>query len=138
MENVKTTNQSIINTKEDCPFCNLDSKRELILESEFAFAIFDNYPVSNGHTLIIPKIHCSNYFQISFSYQSDCWMMINKVKDELQKRFNPDGFNIGININEEAGQTIPHCHIHIIPRYRGDVAQPRGGIRGVIPSKKNY
>jgi diadenosine tetraphosphate (Ap4A) HIT family hydrolase len=64
--------------------------------------------------------------------------MVNKVKDELQKRFNPSGFNVGINVNEDAGQTISHCHIHVIPRYKGDVQQPRGGVRGVIPSKKEY
>ena len=64
--------------------------------------------------------------------------MVNKVKEELQKRYSPDGFNVGININEDAGQTIPHCHIHVIPRYKGDVEQPRGGVRGVIPSKRSY
>ena len=64
--------------------------------------------------------------------------MVNIVKEELQKEFNPDGFNIGININVDAGQTIHHCHIHIIPRYKGDVDEPRGGVRGVIPNKRNY
>jgi diadenosine tetraphosphate (Ap4A) HIT family hydrolase len=70
--------------------------------------------------------------------QTACWIVANKVKTILQKKFNPDGFNIGININEYAGQTISHCHIHIIPRYKGDVENPSGGIRGVIPSKKEY
>ena len=70
--------------------------------------------------------------------QTACWIVANKVKAILQEKLNPDGFNIGININQEAGQTIWHAHIHIIPRYKGDVENPRGGIRGVIPSKKEY
>lgn len=121
-----------------CPFCNPDSERELILESATVYAMFDKFPVSPGHTLIIPKKHCADYFDLSFKEQSACWFMMNKVKEILEKLFNPDGFNIGININETAGQTIPHVHIHLIPRYVGDVEEPRGGIRGVIPEKKNY
>ena len=110
----------------------------MLFESATAFSFFDKYPVNKGHTLVVPKRVVASYFDLSFKEQTACWIMVNKVKDELQKRFNPDGFNVGININEEAGQTIPHCHIHIIPRYKGDVEQPRGGVRGVIPSKKNY
>jgi diadenosine tetraphosphate (Ap4A) HIT family hydrolase len=67
-----------------------------------------------------------------------CWIVVNKVKAILQEKYNPDGFNIGINVEEPAGQTIWHCHIHVIPRYKGDVEVPRGGVRGVIPSKKEY
>ncbi len=122
----------------DCPFCNPDAQRELILESATAFAIFDKFPVNNGHSLIIPKKHCSDYFELSFKEQSACWFMLNKVKEILKKKFNPDGFNVGININESAGQTVPHVHIHLIPRYKGDVENPRGGVRGVIPEKRNY
>ena len=122
----------------ECPFCNPDSERELLLESATAYAIFDKFPVNNGHTLIIPKKHCSDYFQLSFKEQSACWFMLNKVKEVLTKKFNPDGFNIGININEAAGQTVPHVHIHLIPRFKDDVKEPRGGVRGVIPEKKNY
>ena len=122
----------------DCPFCNPDAKRELILESATAFAIFDKFPVSNGHALIIPKKHCSDYFELTFKEQSACWFMLNKVKEILKKKFNPDGFNVGININESAGQTVPHVHIHLIPRYKGDVENPRGGVRGVIPERRNY
>jgi diadenosine tetraphosphate (Ap4A) HIT family hydrolase len=122
----------------DCPFCNPDSERELILESATAYAIFDKFPVNNGHTLIIPKKHCSDYFELSFKEQAACWYMLNKAKEVLTKQFNPDGFNIGININETAGQTVPHVHIHLIPRYKGDVKEPRGGVRGVIPEKQKY
>lgn len=124
------------NKNSSCPFCNLD--RIIITESESSFAIFDGFPVSKGHALIIPKNHCANYFELSFKEQYDCMALLNEVKMIIQKKFNPDGFNVGININEAAGQTIPHVHIHLIPRYVGDVEKPAGGIRGVIPEKKEY
>ena len=131
-------NQVMKKTNVDCPFCNPDSQRELLLESATAYAMVDKFPVSIGHTLIIPKRHCADYFQLSFKEQSACWFLLNKAKEVLKENFNPDGFNVGININESAGQTVPHVHIHLIPRYKGDVKEPRGGVRGVIPEKKNY
>jgi diadenosine tetraphosphate (Ap4A) HIT family hydrolase len=79
-----------------------------------------------------------NYFDLTFREQSACVFMVNFVKELLQKKFNPDGFNIGINIGSIAGQTIPHAHIHLIPRYKGDVDNPIGGVRGVVPEKKGY
>ena len=94
--------------------------------------------MNKGHALVVPKRFVANYFDLSTKEQTACWIMINKVKEELQTKFNPDGFNIGININETAGQSISHVHIHIIPRYKGDSENPRGGVRGVIPSKQNY
>lgn len=121
-----------------CPFCNPDSERELIVESATAYAMFDKFPVSNGHALIIPKKHCTDYFELTFREQSACMFMLNTVKEIAKKKLNPDGFNVGINISEAAGQTVPHVHIHLIPRYKGDVKEPRGGVRGVIPEKKNY
>lgn len=123
---------------QDCPFCNLEVERELILESATAYAMFDKFPVNKGHILIIPKKHCANYFDLTFREQSACWFMLNRVKEIIQSEFNPDGFNVGININEAAGQTVPHVHIHLIPRYDGDVREPRGGVRGVIPEKRGY
>lgn len=122
----------------DCPFCNPDSNRELIIESATAYAILDKYPVSIGHALIIPKRHCSDYFELTFKEQSACWFILNKAKEILEKKLNPDGFNIGINVNNSAGQTIPHVHIHLIPRFVGDVKEPEGGVRGVIPEKRKY
>mgnify|MGYP002393275104 CR=1 FL=1 len=121
----------------DCPFCSPDAERELIVESATAYSIFDKFPVSNGHALIIPKKHCADYFDLTFKEQSACWFMLNEVRAILDKRFSPEGFNVGININETAGQTV-HPHIHLIPRYKGDVWNPRGGVRGVIPDKRNY
>jgi diadenosine tetraphosphate (Ap4A) HIT family hydrolase len=121
-----------------CPFCNFTSTFELIDETPIAVAFFDNYPVSPGHTLIIPKRHVANYFELSTEEQQALWMLINRSQKIIQKRFNPDGFNVGINIGETAGQSIFHVHIHLIPRYKGDVENPRGGVRGVIPNKQNY
>jgi len=122
----------------NCPFCNPDSERELIVESATAFAMFDKFPVSKGHALIIPKKHCADYFDLTFREQSACIFMVNTVKEIIKNKLNPDGFNIGINVSEAAGQTVPHVHIHLIPRYKDDVEEPRGGVRGVIPEKKNY
>lgn len=129
-----------INKAEDvvCPFCNPASDIELLLESATIYTIFDKYPVSLGHTLIIPKKHCSNYFELSFKEQSACFFMLNQAKEILIERFNPDGFNVGINVGEKAGQTVNHVHIHLIPRYNGDVEDPRGGVRSVIPNKQKY
>lgn len=124
--------------KTDCPFCNPDTERELIVESATAYAMFDKFPVSKGHALIIPKKHCADYFDLTFKEQSACIFMLNKVKEILEKRFEPDGLNVGINVGNEAGQTVNHVHIHLIPRYEGDVEDPRGGIRSVIPSKQKY
>lgn len=129
-----------LNRKEyiTCPFCNPESERELLVESATAFAIFDKFPVSNGHALIIPKKHCSDYFDLTFREQSACIFILNTVKEFVKKKFNPDGFNVGINVSEAAGQTVPHVHIHLIPRYKDDVEDPSGGIRGVIPGKRKY
>jgi diadenosine tetraphosphate (Ap4A) HIT family hydrolase len=120
------------------PFLATDEIRELIVETATAFSFYDKFPVSKGHVLVVPKRVVANYFELSVKEQTACWIIVNKVKQILQEKFNPDGFNIGININEAAGQTVPHVHIHVIPRYNGDVEKPRGGVRGVIPSKKEY
>lgn len=119
-----------------CPFCNVERKK--ITESELSFAIYDGFPVSEGHVLIIPKRHTANYFDLTYEEQADCFSLLNKAKEIVQERYNPDGFNVGININESAGQTVPHVHIHLIPRNKDDVQEPRGGVRGVIPSKRSY
>ena len=121
-----------------CPFCKLNSKVELVSETATAVAFFDGYPVSKGHTLIIPKHHAANYFDLSDEEQQDLWHMVNHCKTILEKRFHPDGFNVGINVNQAAGQSVFHVHIHLIPRYKGDVENPKGGVRGVIPRKQSY
>jgi diadenosine tetraphosphate (Ap4A) HIT family hydrolase len=122
----------------DCPFCHFDADREIIFENDLVYSTSDMYPVNKGHALVITKRHCSSYFELTDEEQSSCWKMVNEVKEVLVEQFNPDGFNIGINVNEAAGQTISHVHIHIIPRYMGDIDNPEGGVRGVIPNKRMY
>lgn len=132
-------NQIIRNLSDDtCPFCNPTSGSNLIMESATAFSIYDKYPVSPGHALIIPKRHVDNYFDLTFREQSACFFMMNYLKEILEKKYEPDGFNIGINGGKAARQTVSHVHIHLIPCYQGDVDNPAGGIRGVIPDKKEY
>lgn len=123
----------------DCPFCNIKNyKDEIVCETELSISILDRYPVSVGHTLVIPKRHVKNYFDLTQDEVVDLWSMVNNVKESLDYMYKPDGYNIGINVGEVAGQTIPHCHIHVIPRYNGDVEDPQGGIRGCIPDKMKY
>lgn len=127
-----------LNKLESCPFCENLSDRRIIVESTMAFAIFDNFPVNPGHTLIIPKRHIAIYFELSQAEQQACWELLNEVKKVLDLEFNPHAYNIGINVGEIAGQTVSHVHLHLIPRYSNDVENPRGGVRGVIPGKQHY
>ena len=120
-----------------CPFCNITDK-EIVHESKYTFAIYDKFPVNKGHLLLISKRHIPNYFSLSKKEKDDIWELADKAYNLLNKNFSPSGFNIGVNINETAGQTIPHVHVHIIPRYKNDVADPTGGVRGVIPSRQKY
>ena len=122
----------------DCSFCNPETEREIIVESATAYSIYDKFPVNVGHALIIPKKHLTDYFQLSFKEQSACWFMLNTVKNIIDKEYKPAGYNVGINVNASAGQTVSHIHIHIIPRYNGDVANPVGGVRNIIPLKGDY
>ena len=122
----------------NCPFCNLTQHVEVICESEICVAFFDGYPVSPGHALIIPKRHVASYFDLTDDERKAMNKMLLDVKQKLDERFHPDGYNIGINVGEDAGQSIFHCHMHLIPRYKGDVPNPKGGVRGVIPSKQKY
>ena len=119
-----------------CPFCLPEGK--VIIETALAYSIFDNFPVSKGHALIIPKRHVANYFDLSINEQIACQHNLNKLKEILDKKYSPSGYNVGINIGETAGQTIDHVHIHLIPRYVNDVEDPIGGVRNVIPGKGNY
>lgn len=134
----KTDYKQKYQISEDCPFCNLNHKVELVCETATTVAFFDKYPVSNGHLLIIPKRHVTNYFDLTTHEQRALWLVVNHCKKLLTERFHPDGFNIGINVGEAAGQSIFHVHIHLIPRYNGDVENPKGGVRGVIPEKMRY
>ena len=121
-----------------CLFCNINSK-DLIFDNEFAFASFDSDPVSKYHSLIVPKRHILDYFELTNDELLACNDLIKKIKKKIQNEDKTvDGFNIGTNSGVAAGQSIMHCHIHLIPRRKGDVDNPQGGVRGVIPSKQHY
>ena len=121
-----------------CLFC--DSKKSGIAhENDLAYASYDSYPVSDHHCLIIPKRHIKDYFDMTNDELIACNDLIQIVKNEiLRKDVNVKGFNIGTNVGKIAGQSIMHCHIHLIPRREGDVDNPQGGVRSVIPNKQHY
>ena len=120
-----------------CPFCSL-SKERIYLENNNSLAIFDAYPLSLGHTLIIPKRHCQSYFDLTASELDSSTQLLRRAKQSIDLTHAPSGYNIGINDGPAAGQTVAHCHIHLIPRYHGDQHDPRGGIRWIFPDKASY
>ena len=120
-----------------CPFCSLPQDR-IISENESTVTIRDGYPVSEGHTLIIPKRHVESLFDCNPDEKADILQALEEAKVALDREFAPDAYNIGINDGESAGQTIPHLHIHLIPRYTGDSEDPRGGVRWIFPEKAKY
>ena len=119
----------------ECMFCNLDDK-EILFENDLAVAFKDGMPVSKGHTLIIPKRHAVTYFDLAKEELEAMFDLSIKVKEYLDKEYHPDGYNVGFNVNEAGGQSVFHTHMHVIPRYKGDVENPRGGIRKVVSRKK--
>jgi diadenosine tetraphosphate (Ap4A) HIT family hydrolase len=108
------------------------------IESAYSFAWRDEYPVSRGHMLVIPKRYVTSIFELSTNELTDIMELVCSVRRKIIDEFNPQGFNVGVNDGRAAGQTVMHAHIHIIPRYDGDHPDPRGGIRGVIPAMKVY
>jgi diadenosine tetraphosphate (Ap4A) HIT family hydrolase len=120
-----------------CIFCTMQKDR-IVLETDLAYAIFDAYPVNPGHMLVIPKRHVPSYFEATIQEKMEIIILIDEAKRIIDERFHPDGYNIGINIGRVAGQTVMHLHVHVIPRYTGDVPDPRGGVRGVIPKNREY
>ena len=124
-----------MNKNNNCIFCN---PTDIVINGEYAYSRLDGFPVSEGHCLIIPKRHVNSIDELSNAELKDLYTVLHQTKILLIETYLPDGFNIGINEGEAAGQTVEHLHIHIIPRYEGDVVCPRGGVRGVIPSKIEY
>ncbi len=120
-----------------CPFCD-KSKLEIIMENDLAFVIYDKYPVNRGHCLVIPKRHAETWFDATAEEKRAIIELIDELKRFLDEKFSPDGYNIGVNVGSAAGQTIFHLHVHVIPRYKGDIKDPTGGVRGVIPAKRIY
>jgi len=120
---------------QDCPFCR---EPKIVIENELAYADYDSYPASPGHCLIITRRHVAEYFQATADEKAAIWELVDEMKTIIDKEYNPDGYNVGVNIGAAAGQSVPHIHIHMIPRYKGDVENPQGGVRGVIPHKQKY
>jgi diadenosine tetraphosphate (Ap4A) HIT family hydrolase len=110
----------------------------MVLRNRFCYARYDRYPVGEGHLLIIPFRHESSFLSLTTEEQAAALELIFWARVKLDSEFHPDGYNIGINVGEAAGQTVMHAHIHVIPRYAGDVPDPRGGVRFVIPQKAKY
>jgi len=124
-------------SQSDCPFCNPDPAR-VFLQAELIVGLWDGFPVAAGHALLVTRRHVASWFDATASEQQALTDAIQTVRHEILRRHAPDGFNIGVNVGEAAGQTVPHLHVHVIPRYRGDIPDPRGGIRHVIPGRGNY
>jgi diadenosine tetraphosphate (Ap4A) HIT family hydrolase len=120
-----------------CAFCTLPIER-VIDSNNYGVVIRDGFPISPGHTLIIPKRHIGSFFELETDERQDLLNLLEAAKKILQEEFQPDGYNIGINDGPAAGQTVLHLHIHLIPRYKGDLPDPRGGVRWVIPDKADY
>ncbi|RKL66478.1 diadenosine tetraphosphate hydrolase [Salipaludibacillus neizhouensis] len=119
----------------ECAFCQLN---KYILENNLAFVIYDKYPVAKGHALVIPKRHVADYFDTTEQEKRAMQQLAEEIRGIQIAEFSPDGFNIGINCGEAAGQTIFHVHMHVISRHKGDMKDPAGGVRGVIPGKQKY
>ncbi|EFK94879.1 histidine triad (HIT) protein [sediment metagenome] len=120
-----------------CPFCTLPNSR-IITRNDLAIATRDAYPVTLGHTLVIPARHVASFFDATPAEREAMLSLLDSMKQRLQAEYSPAGYNIGINDGAAAGQTIAHLHIHLIPRYAGDQPDPRGGIRWVMPEKADY
>lgn len=119
-----------------CPFCRTTEGN--VLRNKLAYARFDRDPVTPGHLLLIPFRHVASYFDTSDDERHALSQLINQAKEFLDEHHAPAGYNLGVNIGEASGQTIMHVHMHLIPRYWGDVEKPKGGVRGVIPAKQSY
>lgn len=120
----------------DCIFCR--PERTILLVSKLSLAVLDEFPVSKGHALVVPKRHAATIWDLTDSEYTDLYRLVRDVKELLVERFSPDGFNVGANCGEAAGQSVWHAHVHVIPRYKGDVPDPKGGVRHVIPLKGFY
>jgi len=128
------------NKTEYCLFCDKDNAKEhrIIFENELFYARWDNFPINKGHAEIMPKRHIVSFFNLSEEELIQMFDLLKRVKQLIDEKYHPDGYNVGSNEGEAAGRTIHHLHIHIIPRYFGDVPNPVGGIRNIIPEKGDY
>lgn len=121
-----------------CPFCARIAAGEIVLAADRAVALADAYPVAPGHTLVVPRACVADLFELPPEDRRAVWDLVDEVVAHLRQRLAPDGFNVGVNVGAAAGQTVTHSHVHVVPRRRGDVPDPRGGVRWVIPDKARY
>jgi diadenosine tetraphosphate (Ap4A) HIT family hydrolase len=121
-----------------CPLCDAANSRDILAANTHAVALWDAFPVSPGHALIVSRRHVANLFDLTAEEQAAVWALLPVVKAMVDKRHAPAGYNIGVNVGAAAGQTVAHVHVHVIPRYEGDVDDPSGGVRFVIPARGNY
>ncbi len=124
--------------RKGCPFCEQSGGDVVTADNELAAAFPDGFPLSEGHTLVVPKRHVSDFFQLTTDEQEAVLEIAREVQSLLKETYEPDGFNVGINCGEAAGQTVGHAHLHVIPRFSGDVEDPRGGVRWVLPEGAEY
>jgi diadenosine tetraphosphate (Ap4A) HIT family hydrolase len=122
----------------ECPFCAKISAGDVLLQNESAVAFPDGFPLTSGHSLVVPRRHEADFFALTPTEQQAMLDLTRAVQALVSARDQPDGFNIGVNVGAAAGQTVGHAHLHLIPRYKGDVPDPRGGVRWVIPAKAAY
>jgi diadenosine tetraphosphate (Ap4A) HIT family hydrolase len=120
-----------------CPFCKLPNNKKQDSNAH-GWAVRDMFPVSPGHTLVVPHRHVASFFDLTTPERDGLMALVERAKAVLDEELHPDGYNIGINDGAVAGQTVPHVHIHLIPRFSGDVPDPRGGVRWVLPDKAKY
>lgn len=121
-----------------CVFCGRPTAGKLVAENDLALAFHDAFPLSPGHCLVIPRRHEADFLALTQEEQAAVWALVGPVRRSIESERTPDGYNIGINVGEAAGQTVAHAHLHVIPRYRGDVVDPRGGVRWIIPARARY
>lgn len=126
---------------QSCPFCDIANQSghsRILLQNEHGIVIRDGFPVTDGHTLVIPKRHVGSFFEITDEERQSLLSLLDQAKTNIQEEYQPSAFNIGINDGPAAGQTVPHLHIHLIPRYKEEGIDPRGGVRWVVPTKADY
>jgi len=130
--------EPVLTAESSCPFCSRATSGDHSQSSRFSIAFPDGFPLNPGHTLVVPRRHVEDPFDLNSEEQADLWRLVAQVKSVLQQDQKLDGFTVGVNVGTAAGQTVDHAHIHVIPRYRGDVIDPRGGVRWVIPARAAY
>jgi diadenosine tetraphosphate (Ap4A) HIT family hydrolase len=118
--------------------CELCEPRDMLFESEFAYVSYEVNPLSPGHVIVVPKRHVADFFDMTGAEQGSVVALLNRAKKLIDQERKPDGYNIGVNVGKAAGQNRMHVHVHLIPRYAGDVPDPRGGVRWVLPDKAAY